>query len=440
LLSFIDKILISLPILMPLPLISMPDTSQPHTFQPHIPQTHIARFDPSPALLTLEQVCKSFGATPVLQNISLQLQPGELLTLLGSSGCGKTTLLRLIAGFERPDGGHLDLAGQRLAGQGRWVAPERRGIGMVFQDYALFPHLTVAQNIGFGLKRAGRFKRFKRPSRPAPSHPAPSRLEAGFARGEDSRGDHLGDPIGSNLPESVIHQMLHLVGLAGLAERYPHELSGGQQQRVALARALAPNPSLILLDEPLSNLDVQTRLYLRQEIREILKQTGTSAIFVTHDQEEAASISDRIAVMRQGQLEQIDTPEALYQNPRTRFVAEFISQANFLPAQRAGRHWDTPIGAIARSVGSNAPESSLEQAPAQLLGDRVELMVRPEDMQLRLNPEGNILVRDRQFLGREYRYFLISDQGYAFQAISPNQIDPGHRVTCWVESHQVKAF
>ncbi|MCA1994960.1 MAG: ABC transporter ATP-binding protein, partial [Coleofasciculus sp. S288] len=205
-----------------------------------------------PAILHLEGVTKQFEqtTTPAVANVTLTLHQGDLIGLLGPSGCGKTTLLRIVAGFEQPQLGTVVLAGRPVAGSGYWVPPEQRDTGMVFQDYALFPHLSVAENVAFGLKKRKERK--------------------------------TGVSVKENTQEAIA-----LVGLAGLEKRYPHELSGGQQQRVALARALAPRPAMILLDEPLSNLDVQERLRLRQEVRSILKETRTSAIFVTHDQEEA---------------------------------------------------------------------------------------------------------------------------------------------------------
>lgn len=229
---------------------------------------------------------------------------------------------------------------------------------MVFQDYALFPHLTVSQNIAFGLT-----------AKPA------------------------------QIAERV-NQALALVGLEGMHNRYPHQLSGGQQQRVALARALAPHPSLVLLDEPLSNLDVQMRLQLRQELRTILKAAGASAIFVTHDQEEALSIADRVAVMRNGHLEQIGTPEQIYHEPASRFVADFVTQANFLVGQQQGSFWETAIGNFSIADTVNAQQfNSLEQ---------VDIMIRQEDLLLHPHASGNFVVGDRQFLGREYRYTLHS--------------------------------
>jgi iron(III) transport system ATP-binding protein len=323
---------------------------------------------PPEPILCLDTVTRQFSskAHPAVCAVSLTMQRGDLLSLLGPSGCGKTTLLRLIAGFEQPQEGTIEIGQQRVAGAGAWISPEKRGVGMVFQDYALFPHLTIGQNIAFGL---------------------------------------------SEKPSSAIRQRvqetLALVGLEGMDHRYPHQLSGGQQQRVALARALAPHPFLVLLDEPLSNLDVQVRLRLRQELRDILKAAGTSAVFVTHDQEEALSISDAVAVMRQGCLEQVGTPETLYREPASRFVAEFVTQANFVSAQQQGPFWQTCIGTVAAEqvIPATAP------APAIGFSTAADLMLRQEDLLLSPDAEGLAIVRDRQFLGREYRYSIQLPSG-----------------------------
>lgn len=325
----------------------------------------------SESVLQLEAVTRQF--TPQLPaavgSVSFNLQSGELLSLLGPSGCGKTTLLRLIAGFEQPQSGTIAIGQQTVSGAGQWVPPEKRGVGMVFQDYALFPHLTVQHNIAFGLRE---------------KPPAAVRQR--------------------------VQEVMSLVGLEQFGDRYPHQLSGGQQQRVALARALAPHPFLVLLDEPLSNLDAQVRLRLRQELREILKAAGTSAVLVTHDQEEALSISDRVAVMRQGRLEQIGTPETLYWQPASRFVAEFVTQTNFLPAQRQAQQWQTGLGNL--PIDRVILSEGLDQAaPADLMLRQEDLLLSPLAATQPSAIANSAVVQDRQFLGREYRYSLVLASG-----------------------------
>ncbi|MGL5879268.1 MAG: ABC transporter ATP-binding protein [Xenococcaceae cyanobacterium] len=319
------------------------------------------------AILNIDNVSKFFSAhsTAAVKEVSLSLQEGELLGLLGPSGCGKTTLVRIIAGFEQPSSGTIELAGKVVNCSSCWIPPEQRNTGMVFQDYASFPHLSIAENIAFGLK-----KQLTR--------------------------DRL---------QKRVAEVLELVALKGLEKRYPHQLSGGQQQRVALARAIAPQPSLILLDEPLSNLDVQVRQRLREEIRSILKAAGTTAIFVTHDREEALAISDKIGVMCQGKLEQIGTPEEIYSKPASRFVAEFVTQANFVTARRKGNFWHTEIAGL---------EIAVRPTPDYL--DKGELMLPQEDISIEPDERSTTIVRDRQFLGREYRYCLETASGKRLHA------------------------
>ncbi|WP_338441790.1 ABC transporter ATP-binding protein [Synechococcus elongatus IITB4] len=343
-------------------------------------------------VLCLDRVCKQFTGSSIaaVDQVSFRLAPGEILGLVGPSGCGKTTLLRMIAGFESLQSGSIQLAGETVATAQRSLPPEARAVGMVFQDYALFPHLTVLDNVCFGLR--------------------------------DRKG-----------AASIARQSLALVGLEGLERRYPHELSGGQQQRVALARALAPQPPLILLDEPLSNLDVQVRLRLRQELRDILRQAQATAILVTHDQEEALSICDRVAVMRLGRFEQMGPPEELFQRPASRFVAEFLSQANFLATDYRDNIWHTVLGDFEALM---APEGG------RTGGEPPVVMVRQEEVWLQPHPEGDGLIRDRQFLGRDYRYFVQLPAGLEIQALGPvsEAITVGTAVQVQLRSGQARLY
>ncbi len=341
-------------------------------------------------LLRLHDVTKRFGRRdpPAVDALSLTVEAGEILALLGPSGCGKTTTLRLIAGFEVPDRGSVEIRGRRVSDPARVLPPEARGIGVVFQDYALFPHLTVARNVGFGLARLERPVRARR-----------------------------------------VAEVLDLVGLAALGQRFPHELSGGQQQRVALARALAPAPVLILLDEPFSNLDADLRAVMREEIQTILRTTGTTAVFVTHDQQEAFTLADRVGVLRAGRLEQIDVPYEVYHHPATRFVAEFVGEADFLCCIVEPRGIVSEIGTF-QNPGAYRP------------GTPVDIMIRPDDIDFVPHEAGDVMIVGRQFHGSEHLYRLRLPSGARVHSVQPSTtIHPvGTRVRIVANPAHVVAF
>ncbi len=299
---------------------------------------------------------KRFGPTLALDDASLAVEQGRLTALLGPSGCGKTTLLRLIAGFDQPDDGQILLNGRPVAGTGVAVPPEQRRVGMVFQEYALFQHLNVADNIAFGLQANRRQKHTR------------------------------------------VQEMLDLVGLSGYAARMPHELSGGQQQRVALARALAPQPDVLLLDEPFSNLDTALRAQVRSEVRAILRRMGTTCLFVTHDQEEALSLADEVAVMLEGRILQVAPPQTLYHSPVNRAVAAFVGESNFLSGQAQGDVVDSVLGTL--------PLQNRLTGPADIL-------IRPEALQLSPASNGGIHARVtwREFYGHDQRLGIELDNG-----------------------------
>lgn len=293
-------------------------------------------------------ITKHFGSLKAVHQVDLVVDHGELLVLLGPSGCGKTTLLRVIAGFEELDRGALSVGGEFMAGPKYHLPPDKRKVGMVFQEYALFPHMDVGSNVGYGLARN------------------PDKI-------------------------AQVKEMLAIVGLEGMENRMPHELSGGEQQRVALARALAPRPNVVLLDEPFSNLDEWMRHRIRADVHQILREVGATAIFVTHNQEEAMLLGDRVAVMNKGQLEQVDTPENIYHRPATQFVAKFMEVADFLPAQSDGYLLITELGILPGPLGLYP-------------GEEVEIMLRPNDVAITSDETGSGIIINRAFQGANYLY------------------------------------
>lgn len=327
-------------------------------------------------------VVKDYGATRVLHGVDLAIEPGEFVSLLGPSGCGKTTALRVLAGLERADGGTVRIGGADVSG----VPTNRRDLGMVFQAYSLFPHLDVAANTAFGLRMR-----------------KVAKVEA----------------------SERVRDALALVGLAHLAERYPHELSGGQQQRVALARALVTEPRVLLLDEPLSALDAKVRVQLRDEIRRIQLRLGITTVFVTHDQEEALAVSDRIAVMAAGRIDQLGTPEELYLRPATAHVAEFVGLSSVLPA--------TVVGGAASVLGVVLPMiGATPDGPA-------EVFVRPENV--RLGGPIAAVVQESTFLGSMRRTLLRIEGGAVLrmQHSAREHLSFGERVTVDIDSVAVAA-
>lgn len=323
---------------------------------------------------------KHYGDAVALDDFSLDVWAGGILTLVGPSGCGKTTALRVIAGFETPETGTVDIHGRQVVGPSTLVPPDKRRVGMVFQDYALFPHMTVARNVGYGV-----------------------------LKDPDSR--------------RKVRDAIEMVGLAGLEDRLPNELSGGQQQRVALARALAPNPEVILLDEPFSNLDAALRERVRRDLRSILAEAGTTAVFVTHDQEEALAMSDMVAVMQRGRVIQASTPHELYQSPTDAWVGGFLGDADFIPGHAANGRVDTPFGTFASEHSG-----------------KVVVMVRPEDITVVPDEDGDAVVVDREFFGHDQLVTVCLPGGTQLRSRSgPSPIvKPSDRV--WVKVGSVTTF
>jgi iron(III) transport system ATP-binding protein len=334
-----------------------------------VPQTGLA--------IDAEGVEKAFGRTRAVDGATLRVGAGELVALLGPSGSGKTTLLRVIAGFEEPDAGRVSIGGRPVAGNGGWVEPEHRRIGMVFQDGALFPHLTVAGNVGFGASRRER-----------------------------------------------VPECLELVGLAGRAAGYPHELSGGERQRVAVARALAADPEVVLLDEPFAALDAGLRESLRLEVAEILRAAGTSALLVTHDQSEALSLAGTVAVMRHGRIEQVGTPEEVYERPGSRWLAEFLGDADVLPGTAREGVVECELGRFG--------------AAAELAGS-VHVVIRPESVAIgsgpAREPHAEAVVVARSFYGHDQLVHLELPSGLRLRSrrLGFPAWHPGDRVRIWID-------
>ena len=328
-----------------------PTPSQEATFQGNL-------FTPASSVLELRYVsCAYETGRPAVQGISFAAREGEILCLLGPSGCGKTTILRAIAGFEPVRSGQLFLSGQLVSSPDMMIPTENRRVGMVFQEYALFPHLRVQDNIAFGLRHLARSERSAR-----------------------------------------VQEMLRLTGLEGFERRYPHELSGGQQQRVALSRALVQNPVVLLLDEPFSNLDPDMAGRMRQELHDLLRRTKTTTVLVTHDHDEAFAMADRIAVLNHGRLEQFDTPEMMYHMPATPFVADFVGQADFIPGTVSQGMVHTELGEFPDTIECKD-------------GTAVVVMIRPDDIHLVPTEGARSRVLSRQFHGSENLYTVSLPSG-----------------------------
>ncbi len=341
--------------------------------------------------LKFRSVSKTYQGQPrpAVADLSFSLDRGEILALVGPSGCGKTTTLRLIAGFERQEEGQICLAGRTISSEDFSLPPEKRNVGLVFQDYALFPHLTVRDNVRFGLTNSKK---------------------------KDA---------------ARIEFIISLVDLAEHSNRYPHELSGGEQQRLALARALAPAPKVLLLDEPFSNLDADLRSQMRNEVKSILLDTGTTAILVTHDQQEAFAFADMVGVLNKGRLEQLDTPERIYHYPATKFAADFVGEADFL---------------IGRIIRPNFVETGIGSFPVRSalpVGTSVEVMLRPDNVGiLSAAGESNATVMSRTFRGSINSYRLQLDSGQILHSDQPSSVvfDLAMRVRILPEVDQAVVF
>lgn len=340
------------------------------------------------ALSIKNLTCKYDEQTTVLESLSLEVEQGEIVCLLGASGCGKTTLLKAIAGLLPLSSGTMSLNCMTIDDGENWLPPEQRNIGMIFQDYALFPHLTVADNIAFGLRQ-----------------------------------------LPQSEQKAKVEEMLELVHLASYGDRYPHQLSGGQQQRVAIARSLAYKPDLLLLDEPFSNIDTQVRHELIGEIRKIFKKQGVTAIFVTHSREEAFAFSDKMAVMNHGVIEQYGAASELYYQPSSKFVADFLGGGSYLAAKRLSEsEFETELGKVEASA-----QKSIQ------VGEQCELLLRPQHVQISGAEESSVTVLEQQFMGDHCRY-VIDAGSSRLLATSAEPLAIGQRVSVKIETQGVLAF
>ncbi|MDJ0956377.1 MAG: ABC transporter ATP-binding protein [Arenicellales bacterium] len=342
-------------------------------------------------LLEVKSIECQYDTRVAVTELSFAASRGSFTCLLGPSGCGKTTVLRAIAGFHPLTAGEIWIDGRLVSKPSVSVAPEKRRVGMVFQESALFPHLTVYDNVGFGIKKLEPEQR-----------------------------------------KQNIQRLLQRIGLADMAQRYPHELSGGQQQRVALARALAPNPDLILMDEPFSNLDIETRERLGYEVRDIFKEQGTTCVLVTHDQNDAFALCDRVGVMREGRLLQWDTPYRLYHEPCTRFVADFIGEGVFLPGRLLdSRAVETGLGVIRSERSYNGD-----------VGDILDVLIRPDDIIFDQDSDLTATIVRKAFKGPEILYTLRVDDGNQVLSLFPSHADYqlGESVSIRLQADHLVAF